>query len=157
MSKNSLRKFVQLGDVKYRDVHTLTNHWDWEVQGGQIRQAPTGVAVIGRVMQLTSEFKAGLRIKIKEAVYQASEELSEFWSMGMNVYPLAVSAIAVRVLKDFEEFKKLRNYPNSKRNKSYDDKVKVLNDRLQTGYDIRSTDIDRVKKLTELYGVPMEV
>ena len=157
MSKSSLRKFVQLGDVKFKDVHTLTNHWDGEVQGCQIRQAPTGVAVIGRVMQLASEFKGGVRIKIKEAVYQASEELSEFWSMGMNVYPLSVSAIAVRVLSDFEEFKKLKNYSISKRTKLYYDRVKVFNDRLQTGYDIRSTDKDRVKKLTELYGVPMEV
>ena len=27
---------------------------------------------------------------------------------------------------------------------------------MQTGYDVRSTDKDRIAKLTELFGVPME-
>ena len=107
MARN-LRKFTLLGDVKYRDVNTLTNHGEEDVQAGQLRQAPTGVSVIGRLMDLMSGFhKDGGRVRIKDAAWQASEELSEFWVFGMNVYPLAVSAIVVRMLKDHSEFVKL--------------------------------------------------
>ena len=156
MARN-LRKFTLLGDVKYRDVNTLTNHGEEDVQAGQLRQAPTGVSVIGRLMDLMSGFhKDGGRVRIKDAAGQASEELSEFWVFGMNVYPLAVSAIVVRMLKDHSEFVKLRDYPKAKRTAGYHEKVKVYNARMQTGYDIRSTNKDRVMKLTELYKVPME-
>lgn len=77
MSKGKLGKFTLLGDVKYQDVQALTNHGDDYILSGQIRQAPTGVAVIGRVMQLTSEFIGGIRLKHKEAIWVAAEELSE--------------------------------------------------------------------------------
>ena len=77
MSKGKLGKFTLLGDVKYRDVQALTNHGDNDILSGQICQAPTGVAVIGRVMQLTSEFICGIRLKQKEAIRVAAEKLSE--------------------------------------------------------------------------------
>ena len=77
MSKGKLGKFTLLGDVKYQDVQALTNHGDDYILSGQISKAPTGVAVIGRVMQLTSEFIGGIRLKHKEAIWVAAEELSE--------------------------------------------------------------------------------
>ena len=61
-----------------------------------------------------------------------------------------------RLLEDYAEFAKYRGYPKAKRNSAYDEKVKIFNERMQTGYDVRSTDKDRTAKLTELFGVPME-
>jgi hypothetical protein len=88
-------------------VTTLTNYVEENVQHSGSKQAPTGVAVIGRIMLLNTQHSAGTMTTLEEAAWQAAEELSEFCAMGMNVYPLSVSAIVKRLLKDYAEFSKL--------------------------------------------------
>ena len=99
--------------VKYKQLTSLSEREDGS---GYIRQAPTGIDVMGRILGLTRDGK----LSKTEAYKLVAQELSEFWIFGLNVYPLGKQNI-VEMLKHTYEgsggFKSLVDYPVKKEEK----------------------------------------
>ena len=95
MSK-SLRKndSSQLGTVKYCYLNSFS-----ETSKGLIqRQALTGVEVLGRLLRLIQTD----HLSKYEAYGAVSEELSEFWIYGLNIYPINLNNIKNKVKTIYE-------------------------------------------------------
>ena len=55
------------------------------ITGLPVRQAPTGVAVLGRISQLTKEHDCnGRKISRADAYITVAEELFDFWIFALN-------------------------------------------------------------------------
>ena len=87
----------KVGPFSYVDLESLSVD---PITGLPVRHAPTGVAVLGRISQLTKEYDCnGRRITRPEAYIRVAEELSEFWIFAFNIYPVSRTAI-VTMLQD---------------------------------------------------------
>ena len=87
MSKIKLRKNQkhELNGLEYKYVDSLLKNKN----GVYVRQWPTGVAVIGRVLKLINDDP-----KSKEDAYKiVANELHEVWIYGMNIYPKTIKNI----------------------------------------------------------------
>ena len=113
-------------------------------------QVPTGKEVMERMMFLTKEVLLGA----DEAAFKVAIELQNIMIFNLNIYPLASKNIKKKVISDYQEFKKLINYPKSKRSgQSYQSSANSLNIRLETGYAIKTDDPVRQEELTKEHGV----
>ena len=114
-------------------------------------QVPTGKEVMERMLFLTNE--ASTRID-KQAGFKVATELQNLLIFNLNIYPLTVKNIKKKVINDYQEFKKLHHYPKSKRSgQSYKSSAQSLNNRLEAGYDIRTSDLDRQEELIKEHEV----
>ena len=122
-------KTIELGSVQYTELpHSLcVGYVDPEKEDGgygdvpppRFQQAPTGVSVIGRVMNLVQKTDPGtgnLSTKAK-AAHIAASELRVFWVNAMTAAPVTEINAAKKILKVYEEFNSLNKYPQGKRGK----------------------------------------
>ena len=77
-------------------------------------QIPTGVEVMGRMLELV--FKNEGRLKMEEAAAEVSKELSTMYIYNLNIYPKTEFNIANKIKTDYQELKRLVGYPLAKRN-----------------------------------------
>ena len=127
---------IPLGDVKYGFLESFTV----DSKGLRQRQLPTGVEIISRILKLT---KGESRTK-NEAYSQVAEELSEFWIYGFNIYPLSIKRIKDKLKSIYEGVGGYQNI--KKKGGNWQNKVKAFNDKMMTGFDIRTYEPDRLKK-----------
>ena len=139
----------RLGNTAYKDVKSLYD------DTGTARQLPTGAQVIGRIHQLVVREK-----KTKLDAYRiTAEELSNIWIYGLNVFPVKNEHI-IPILEGIYEkkinkkkkstspgFKQLVEWPESRRNEDYYQKVREFNEAMKTGLDIHTDDKERIKRL----------
>ena len=118
-------------------------------------QVPTGKEVMGRMMYLTSkEVQQTINYSVDSAADQITKELQDLMIYNLNIYPLNFKNIKKKVLSDYVEFKKLSNYPRSKRSgQTYQSSCQKLVSKLETGYDIKTNDLDRQEDLAKYHGV----
>ena len=118
-------------------------------------QVPTGKEVVGRMMYLTSkEMRNIVQHSIDSAALEVVKELQDIFIYMLNIYPQKEQNIKNRVISDYQEFKKLANYPKAKRSgESFQANVKKLNQKLERGYDIKTEDKERQEQLAEYHGV----
>ena len=150
MSRNKSTRSAcstQLGEVRYPDVESLYR----DETDKLVRQAPTGVAVLGRVQYLTKTFHPnGSRVSRSEAYKQVATELSSFWIFGLNIYPLSDQAIETNIQKTYEYRRKLYKHMSNK------DEIAKFEAKMLTGYDVRTKSAARQKALEEQYKVKMK-
>ena len=156
----------KLGSVSYVDLESLSVD---PITGLPVRQAPTGVAVLGRISQLTKEHDCnGRRISRADAYITVAEELSEFWIFALNIYPVTRPAIVTMLRDSYEGRKGTKNkeavaglvsllkYPVEKRKANWEQMMEKFNNKNITGFDIRSFDVRRVKDLENKHEVKMK-
>ena len=139
-----------LGSVKYGFLNSFTE----DSRGLRQRQCPTGVEVIGRVLQLTQSENYSK----SEAYNVITDELTEFWIYGLNIYPLSTNRIKDKVKAIYEgpgSYRLLKK-GETRGGESWQKKVNLFNERMMTGLDIRIFDSDRLVKLEEEYLVKMK-
>ena len=147
-------KFTMLGSVKYSDVSCPLSVNP--VTGSYRTQVPTGIDVLGRISHLTKQFESGKRIKVERASSIAATELHDLWIYGLNIYPLSVNAISVKILKSVEDKNKLLRYPMKQRvSESWITSCKEFNKSHQAGFDIRTNAKERIRNLVNEFGVKM--
>ena len=76
-------------------------------------QVPTGVEVVGRMNYLLKPENRKSSSKQEMAKFVA-EEMTSLLIHNLNIYPVMIKNIQRKVLSDYEEFKKLLNYPAAK-------------------------------------------
>ena len=114
-------------------------------------QVPTGKEVVERMMFITSKEKL---LGVDAAAFKVVTELQNLFIFNLNIYPLATKNIKKKVMNDYQEFRKLSNYPKAKRGgQSYLSSVDDLNHRLETGYEIKTNDLVRQEELIKEHGV----
>jgi len=129
-----------------------------------MRQAPTGVDVIGRILSLTSAHNRAGHQESKNAAYNiAANELVDFWCFGLDIYPKTRRAVAEKIKLAYEGKSKSNNNKKSVRGFQYmiwkcKDQTEIMqfNDKMRTGFDIRTTDKKRQKVLEAEYDVKMK-
>ena len=86
-SKVKLRKDQkhELNGLEYKYVGSLLKNEN----GVYVKQCPTGVAVIGRLLKIINEDKRSKQ----EAYHIVANELQEIWIYGMNIYPKTIKNI----------------------------------------------------------------
>ena len=137
-------------NVKYGFLESFSE----DSRGLLQRQAPTGAEVIGRVLKLT---KGEGKTKF-EAYQQIAQELTEFWIYGLNIYPVSIRNIKDKVSKIYEGtggYQALRK-AQARGGESWLKKVKMFNDQMLTGFDIRKFDRKKLDKCVEQYQVKMK-
>ena len=137
-------------NVKYGFLESFSE----DSRGLLQRQAPTGAEVIGRVLKLT---KGEGKTKF-EAYQQIAQELTEFWIYGLNIYPVSIRNIKDKVSKIYEGtggYQALRK-AQARGGESWLKKVKMFNDQMLTGFDIRTFDWKKLDKCVEKYQVKMK-
>ena len=137
---------IPLGDVKYGFLESFTV----DSKGLRQRQLPTGVEIISRILKLT---KGESRTK-NEAYSKVAEELSEFWIYGFNIYPLSIKRIKDKLKSIYEGVGGYQNI--KKKGGNWQNKVKAFNDKMMTGFDIRTYEPARLKEFEEKYQVKMK-
>ena len=81
--------------------------------------------------------------------------MENFWCQKLNVYPQPFNKIAIKIEKDFGTRKNLIYYPDGKKGETYAKRVKEFNEKMQTGYDVKTDDRKRIEKLQISYQVKM--
>ena len=91
-----------------------------------------------------------------------------FWIHGLNIYPVTKKNISTKLMNIYKDGKKsgkdiilpsfsyLVNYPKGRRNQTYEEKVKLFNNAMRSGFDISTKDKIRLKQLEEEYKVKMK-
>ena len=141
---------THLDNVKYGFLESFTEDSRGLIQ----RQAPTGVDVIGRILKLT---KGENKSKF-EAYHQIAQELTEFWVYGLNIYPVSIRNIKDKVSRIYEGsggYKTLRK-AEARGGESWLKKVRMFNNQMLTGFDIRTFDKKKLDKFVEEFQVIMK-
>ena len=165
MSKIKLRKNqkYELNGLEYKYVESLLKNEN----GVYVRQCPSGVAVIGRVLKLINEDK-----KSKEDAYKiVANELHEVWIYGMNIYPKTIKNIISSVRNVYEgkddgkrgsagsggmeSFRSFTKIQKRKRNDQWQDRANNFNNKMLTGFDIRTNDKAYQDRLEKEHDVKM--
>ena len=88
---------MMLGDTNYKELESFYD------EDKPLRQAPTGVMVIGRIRYFCNREQG---VKCYHAAYTTiAKELSEIWTLGLNIYPATRNVIEEK-LKDIYEGRK---------------------------------------------------
>ena len=161
-------KTIELGSVQYTELpHSLcVGYVDPEKEDGgygdvpppRFQQAPTGVSVIGRVMNLVQKTDPGtgnLSTKAK-AAHIAASELRVFWVNAMTAAPVTEINAAKKILKVYEEFNSLNKYPQGKRGETWSSKVSDFNNRMLTGLNVATTDKKVISKVKEEFEIQIK-
>ena len=153
-----------LGDTEYKEIDSFYQL--------PVRQAPTGVAIIGRLRFLTSKSRSGQN-SIQDAYNVVVSELIDIWAKGLNIYPASRRTVKSKLSEIYEGksavggkqrntkksvygFRDLFYTVESRRNDSWHQKVSEFNEKMKTGIDIRTFDSERIKELTLIYDVKMK-
>ena len=136
------KDFVTLfGDLKITHIQTPLHE---EFRG----QAPTGATVIGRIRHLRNTQTES------NAFNQVATELSDIWTFGLNIYPQTRKNIVKKLGKVYKDgFVRLLNYAKAKKNDKWVERVKLMCEMLQTGFDIKTKDDIRIKLLEDKHSV----
>ena len=125
------------------------------------RQAPTGISVIGRIRYLKANAHSN------ETFNTVAHELIDIWCYGLNIYPMTKKGIVSKLDELYNGKKKSKNvvgksgfiqllqYPISKRSANWEKNVKEMCEMLQRGFDIKTTDVSRIKILEDVHKVKM--
>ena len=148
-TKTRRQSCIFLGSVKYPNVSALYRDETDEL----VRQAPTGITVLGRVNFLTNTFhQGGNRVTRDEAYVMVAKELSSFWIYGLNIYPKCESSVASLIKKEHDNMRKLQKY-NPKKKES---DIEKYNSKQQHGFDILTETASRRKQLENEYDIKMQ-
>ena len=107
--------------------------------------------VISRIFKLT---KGEMNSK-QEANTKVAAELSDFWIYGLNIYPLSLKRIKDKLKVVYEGTGGYQNL-RKRGGEAWLKKVKTFNDKMMTGFDIRTFEPDRLKEFEESYQVKMK-
>ena len=84
----------------------------------------------------------------KDCYSIVAKELSNFWIYGLNIYTITENNIARKIEKLHEDVRKLQKRPKAK-------EVELFNNKLLTGFDIKTNCKSRQKELEDEFNVKM--
>ena len=131
---------------------------DGDVPPARFQQAPTGVSVIGRIMNIVQKTDPGtgnLTTKSK-ATHIAASELRVFWVNAMTAAPVTEINAAKKILKIYDEFNSLNKYPKDKRGATWSSKVGDFNNRMLTGLNVATSDKKVISKVKEEFEIQIK-
>ena len=141
----------ELNDIEYRYVKSLKENEN----GVKIRQCPTGVFIIGRILQLIKDEKKSKQ----EAYLTVSKELQEVWIYGMNIYPKKIDNIRLSIKniyegrKGIDSYKGLIKIPLDRRDDKWLRRVEIFNNKMLRGFDIKTIDEFYIRHLEKEYNM----
>ena len=133
------------GELK---INHVCNHL--KVEFG--RQVPTGAILIGRIRYL---IKNGQTMKLAQAINAVEHELSGIWIVHLNIYPHTRQTIVSKLKSLYSDFRNLLDYSDKKKNENYEKRVKDMCEMLQQGFDIKTSNVNRIKTLEKENSVKM--
>ena len=142
-----------LGDVKYQFIDSLVVN----EHGVHVKQIPTGQGVIGRVLKLV----VGDKMVKRDAFKTVADELYDVWVYGMNIYPMMKLNIKVKIERIYDRKKVIcfrslyKRQLSGKVTDSFIVDVHEFNNMMLTGFDIRASDKNYLKRLEDTYGLIM--
>ena len=121
------------------------------------RKLPRGIAIIGRILNLTRREKGKQNTSKADAYLIVAREIHDLWVYVGNVYPKHVNKIVNSIKLEYEEFSKIRGYTAKQRSSdSWKVRAEKFNKRMtEHAYDVRTYDAEYKKKLEEKYDVKM--
>ena len=118
---------------------------------------PSKRFVLERFLTLRQvEQKAGGKFKglRKSVINDLAHELQEAW-IFMNIYPISIKHVRIKLEKFITDFEKLRDYDVQKRNETWRKRFDEFKLKIDNGFDIRTREVSVQKHLEKSYDVRM--
>ena len=121
------------------------------------RKLPRGIAIIGRILNLSKKEKGKQSTSIENACLVVAQEIHDLWVYVGNVYPKNVYKIVKSIKQEYQEFSKIQSYSAERKlAPTWISRAEEFNNRMtKQAYDVRTYDTDYKKKLEEKYDVKM--